>query len=134
MQKKRYFSVDVLRAIAILLMIQIHFVENLSRRAASSSILYDISKFLGLLSAPTFTFLAGLSIWLWLKDKSLSSAKVLRRQAIRRGLLLFGIALAFVSLGSQLLFFSTEFILMILAPLLFLMTVAYVMGFMKELK
>ena len=45
-----------------------------------------------------------------------------------------GIALAFVSLGSQLLFFSTEFILMILAPLLFLMTVAYAYGYMKELK
>lgn len=45
-----------------------------------------------------------------------------------------GIALAFVTMGSQLLFFSTEFILQILAPLLLLMTLAFAMGFKKDLK
>ena len=36
-----------------------------------------------------------------------------------------GIALALVSLGKQLLFFSPEFVMLILCPLLFLMTLAF---------
>lgn len=44
-----------------------------------------------------------------------------------------GIALAFLSLGSQLLFFSQQFVLMILAPLLLLMSLAFAWGFMKDL-
>ncbi|MBI5822685.1 MAG: hypothetical protein HZB18_01565 [Chloroflexi bacterium] len=43
-----------------------------------------------------------------------------------------GIALAFISLGKQLLFFSPEFVTLILTPLLFLMTGAYVLGFAKK--
>ncbi len=42
-----------------------------------------------------------------------------------------GIALAFLTAGKQLLFFSPEFVLMILAPLLFLMTLCYMYGFTK---
>lgn len=45
-----------------------------------------------------------------------------------------GIALAFVVSGSQLLFFSQEVILMILAPILLLMTLAYTWGFDKEVQ
>jgi len=44
-----------------------------------------------------------------------------------------GIALAFLVSGSQLLFFSQEFVLMILAPLLFLMTLAFTFGFRKDI-
>lgn len=44
-----------------------------------------------------------------------------------------GIALAFISMGSQLLFFSPEFVMTILAPLLLLMTLAFVWGFRKDL-
>ncbi len=44
-----------------------------------------------------------------------------------------GIALAFLVSGSQLLFFSREVVLMILGPLLFLMTLAFVYGFKKEI-
>lgn len=43
-----------------------------------------------------------------------------------------GIALAFISLGKQLLFFSPEFVTLILTPLLFLMAGAYVLGFAKK--
>jgi hypothetical protein len=43
-----------------------------------------------------------------------------------------GIALAFLSVGSQLLFFSQEFVMTILAPLLFLMTGAFALGFNKD--
>ena len=45
-----------------------------------------------------------------------------------------GIALAFLTCGSQLLFFSTEVVLSILAPLLLLMTLAFVWGFVKDIK
>jgi hypothetical protein len=44
-----------------------------------------------------------------------------------------GIALAFLTSGSQLLFFSQEFVLTILAPLLLLMTLAFTWGFMKDI-
>lgn len=43
-----------------------------------------------------------------------------------------GIALAFISAGSQLLFFSPDFVMMILTPLLFFMTVAFVLGFTRK--
>lgn len=45
-----------------------------------------------------------------------------------------GIALAFLSTGSQLLFFSQSFVLLILAPLLFLMSLAFAWGFVREIK
>jgi len=43
-----------------------------------------------------------------------------------------GIALAFITMGKQLLFFSPEFVMMILTPLLFLMAGAYALGFAKR--
>jgi len=43
-----------------------------------------------------------------------------------------GIALAFISVGKQLLFFSPEFVMLILTPLLFLMTGAFALGFAKK--
>jgi hypothetical protein len=45
-----------------------------------------------------------------------------------------GIALAFLSVGAQLLFFSQSFVLTILAPLLLLMTLAFTLGFVKDIK
>ncbi|MEW5959509.1 MAG: hypothetical protein AB1801_17430 [Chloroflexota bacterium] len=44
-----------------------------------------------------------------------------------------GIALAFLSVGSQLLFFSQQFVLTILAPLLLLMTLAFTWGFTRDI-
>jgi hypothetical protein len=44
-----------------------------------------------------------------------------------------GIALAFLSAGSQLLFFSEPFVLLILAPLLLAMSLAFSWGFKKDL-
>ncbi|MCK6540322.1 MAG: hypothetical protein L6Q26_09710 [Anaerolineales bacterium] len=43
-----------------------------------------------------------------------------------------GIALAFISVGRQLLFFSPQFVTLILTPLLFLMTGAFALGFAKK--
>jgi phosphotransferase system glucose/maltose/N-acetylglucosamine-specific IIC component len=45
-----------------------------------------------------------------------------------------GIALAFLTSGSQLLFFSQEVVLTILAPLLLLMSLAFAWGFVKDVK
>lgn len=45
-----------------------------------------------------------------------------------------GIALAFISLGKQLLFFSPEFVMLILCPLLFLMALAFTIGFIQDFK
>jgi hypothetical protein len=45
-----------------------------------------------------------------------------------------GIALAFISAGEQLLFFSPEFVKMILTPLIFLMTLAFTYGFTRDMK
>lgn len=45
-----------------------------------------------------------------------------------------GIALAFISAGSQLLFFSPAFVFQILAGLLLLMALAFAWGFMKDIK
>jgi hypothetical protein len=43
-----------------------------------------------------------------------------------------GIALAFLTAGTQLLFFSQEVVLQILAPLLLLMTLAFTFGFSRD--
>ena len=43
-----------------------------------------------------------------------------------------GIALAFISVGKQLLFFSPDFVMLILTPLLFLMAGAFALGFAKK--
>ena len=45
-----------------------------------------------------------------------------------------GIALAFISMGAQLLFFSPSFVMLILTPLLLLMTLAFTWGFVKDIK
>lgn len=45
-----------------------------------------------------------------------------------------GIALAFISLGKQLLFFSPQFVMTILPPLLLLMSLAFTFGFVKDIK
>ena len=45
-----------------------------------------------------------------------------------------GLALAFITLGRQLLFFSESFVLLILAPLLLLMAVAFAYGFVRDVK
>jgi hypothetical protein len=43
-----------------------------------------------------------------------------------------GIALAFISIGKQLLFFSPAFVFLILTPLLFLMTASFTLGFTRK--
>ncbi len=45
-----------------------------------------------------------------------------------------GIALAFLTLGKQFLFFSADLVFAILTPLLLVMTLAYTLGFVKVMK
>ena len=89
----------------------------------------DLKRF----SVPIFHGVAGLIIFLGpflVKDKA---PKGFWWVGIGGALIgIGGIALAFVTSGSQLLFFSPDFILMILAPLLLLMTLAFAGGFVKQ--
>lgn len=63
---QRYLSIDILRATAVLLMIQVHFADNLSWKVPSPQVLLEISETLGDWPAPLFTFLVGLSLSLWI--------------------------------------------------------------------
>ena len=84
------------------------------------------------ISVPLFHGVAGLVIFLgpfFAKD----TAKGFWWVGIGGALIgIGGIALAFLTSGSQLLFFSQEFVLQILAPLLLLMTLAFAWGFNKD--
>jgi uncharacterized membrane protein len=93
----RYLSVDLLRGVAILLMVQVHFVDNLSSQEASSAWLYRASAWLGMLPAPMFTLLSGLSFGLWARKQQASgvSDRDITAVAVRRGLFLFAAGLVF---------------------------------------
>ncbi|MFC1922791.1 hypothetical protein ACFLY4_05825 [Chloroflexota bacterium] len=86
------------------------------------------------ISVPLFHGVAGLVIFLgpfFAKD----AAKGFWWVGIGGALIgIGGIALAFLTAGSQLLFFSQEFVLQILAPLLLLMTLAFTWGFTKDIQ
>ena len=87
----RYPSIDILRAISIVLMVLVHFVENLS--VISSSTLWMPAGF----AAPTFTFLTGLSYRLWIGalEKRGRSDEDISKSTLRRGLFLIGLGFAF---------------------------------------
>jgi uncharacterized membrane protein len=92
----RYLSIDILRAVAILLMIQVHFVEYLSSNFQSPKLLYDLSESLGLVPAPFFTFLSGLSYSLWLEAQKRAgrSADQIVKYSARRGMFVFVLGFA----------------------------------------
>jgi len=89
------------------------------------------------LAVPIFHGVAGLIIFL-LPFKAVADGKAPKGfQWVGIGGVLIGlggIALAFLSAGSQLLFFSADFVLKILALLLFLMTLAFTWGFVKDIR
>ena len=94
---RRYVSIDVLRCAAILLMVQVHFVENLSSREASSGWLFDVCALFSTVPAPLFLFASGLSFCLWVRKQRTSGRpeSEITRVAVRRGLFLFGAGIAF---------------------------------------
>jgi uncharacterized membrane protein len=83
----RYPSIDILRTIAISVMVIVHFGENLS------GVNYGIAG----LGAPLFTFLAGVSYRLWLRREEASGAsdEKISKVTVRRGLFIFGVGIAF---------------------------------------
>lgn len=84
----RYSSIDILRTIAIILMVLVHFMENLSGATALSPAGFG---------APFFAFLAGVSYSLWLKGKEnrSRSEQEISKITIRRGLFLIGLGFVF---------------------------------------
>ena len=88
------------------------------------------------ISVPVFHGVAGLVIFLlsfFVAGKK--AVKDFWWVGIGGGLIgLGGIALAFLSAGAQLLFFSADFVMLILTPLLLLMTLAFAYGFVKDVQ
>ena len=97
---KRHDSIDVLRAAAILLMVQIHFTQNLATDLAAGGLLSYGSRALGMIPAPLFTFLTGMSLRLSLsRDPGGGQAgEEFALRHLRRGILLFFAGLVFATL------------------------------------
>ncbi len=83
----RYSSIDILRTIAIQVMVFVHFSENLSGYTPPIT---------GL-GAPLFAILSGVSYFLWVRGQQERgrSEEEISKVSIRRGLFVFGVGLAF---------------------------------------
>jgi uncharacterized membrane protein len=83
----RYPSIDILRAIALVLMVVVHFTENLA----------GVDWLPGGLAAPLFTFLVGVSYRLWVNAQEANGKTddEISKISIRRGLFLFVLGFAF---------------------------------------
>ncbi|NBO91205.1 MAG: DUF1624 domain-containing protein [Planctomycetia bacterium] len=83
----RYVSIDLLRTVAIVMMVLVHFMENL----AGSN--WGVAGF----GAPIFNFLVGVSYRVWLdsQEKKDIPEETIFRISLRRGLFLFVLGLAF---------------------------------------
>jgi uncharacterized membrane protein len=83
----RYSSIDILRTLAIQVMVLVHFSENLSGYKL------PITGF----GAPLFAFLSGVSYFLWVAGQHAKgrSDEEISKVSIRRGLFVFGVGVAF---------------------------------------
>lgn len=83
----RYPSIDILRTLAIVVMVLVHFGENLSGFHS------PITGF----GAPLFAFLAGVSYCLWSRAQTArgKSESEISRISVRRGLFVLGVGFAF---------------------------------------
>lgn len=97
----RQGSIDVLRAVAITLMVVVHFAENLAGWYGEAG-----NAFAGIhrtwwlptgFAAPTFTFLTGVSYRLWLDHQRRRGRgeTAIAKGTVRRGLFLIGLGFAF---------------------------------------
>jgi uncharacterized membrane protein len=83
----RYSSIDILRTLAIFVMVIVHFCENLSGYTPS----------IAGIGAPLFMLLSGISYRLWLNgqlSRNISETQI-SKITIRRGLFLFGLGFVF---------------------------------------
>ena len=96
----RYPSIDVLRTLAIAMMVVVHFTENLSAwYGAQGNAGLSVNAFwrpTGL-AAPLFTFLSGVSYRLWIRGREARGDDdgVITKSTVRRGLFLLGLGFAF---------------------------------------
>jgi uncharacterized membrane protein len=94
-------SIDILRAIAITLMVIVHFVENLSGWWGTDGGPFAGSQRTWWLpagfAAPIFTFLAGTSYRFWVaaQVRRQRDDEAIAKATVRRGLLLIGLGFAF---------------------------------------
>ncbi len=86
----RYPSIDLMRTVAICLMVIVHFVENLSGQKSYPWLPTGFA-------APIFTFLSGISYSLWLNSQRSHGAteELISKRTVRRGLFLLGVGFAF---------------------------------------
>ena len=97
----RQASIDVLRAVAIGLMVVVHFVENLSGWYDGGSGPFEgVHRVWWLptgFAAPLFTVLSGMSyrLWLGVQMRRGESAETISKRTVRRGLFLIGLGFAF---------------------------------------
>ena len=83
----RHASIDILRSVAIVVMVLVHFGENLS----------DWTPPFAGLGAPVFAYLSGVSWVLWSRGRLAKGAtdEEISRTTIRRGLFVFGVGILF---------------------------------------
>lgn len=83
----RYVSIDILRTAAIVLMVLVHFMENLA------GAVWTPAGF----GAPVFTFLVGVSYRLWVNSQVAKGVDEsgITRVSVRRGLFLIAVGFAF---------------------------------------
>ena len=96
----RIKSVDILRTIAIIGMIQVHFTYNLSYYYDGGSLLHAISDLIGSFPAPLFTFLVGMSLHLSVsqQQKAGIADEHISNRNLRRGMAIVFIGLLFATL------------------------------------
>ncbi len=95
---KRYHSVDILRALAIIGMIQVHVVEWLSGYTDSYSPLYQLGELVGSFPAAIFTFLVGMSLFISVKRQEAGGVNpsLIADRNLRRGTAIFFLGLIFL--------------------------------------
>ncbi len=100
---KRLHALDVMRSLALLFMVLIHFADNLTYWQQQTGPVYGAVEWGGIMSAPMFTFLVGASFWLAAGRRS---AAALRRYTLRRGaaIFLFGLGHMLFNWGPSALF------------------------------
>jgi uncharacterized membrane protein len=83
----RYSSIDILRTLAIQVMVFVHFSENLA----------GFTPPITGLGAPLFAILSGVSYFLWVRGQQARgrSDEEISKVSIRRGLFVFGVGIAF---------------------------------------
>ena len=94
---KRYLFLDWMRGLAVVIMIQCHTVNSLTRMDLRDSGPYVLSQFVGGMAAPLFLFMAGMTTAFQMDSLERREGRPVRRwiAAMRRAGYIMGIALLF---------------------------------------